>query len=367
MSDPRYARAFDSVAEQYERARPEYAEAAVDWLVEEHGLRPGDPVLDLAAGTGKLTRQLARHDLSVVAVEPGDEMRAVLKRVLPGVAALAGTAEKIPLPESSVEAVTVGQAFHWFEPEAALTEMKRVLRPECGIALLWNRWDEEDPLLSQVDALLNEIRPPVTRRDDFEFEHERRTFRQRRPMTVDAIVEWASSTSGWVNAPAEKQREIEVEIRRLGAGHGGEVSIATDAIVGWPENDDPHEYSATLSVNTKSVRLAELTARLGEPTRGKDIGEPVTLRRPDAPLRKATHWGLTSTAERSEPLDVHVAEILDFAESHRGELDALRAQCDICIWCGVFSGEDAQGGFTFDPALNRRLADLALEVVFDLY
>lgn len=367
MSDPRYARSFDGVAEQYERARPEYADEGVDWLVEELGLRAGDPVLDLAAGTGKLTRQLVRRDLSVVAVEPGDEMRAVLKRVLPGVAALAGTAEAIPLPQWSFEAVTVGQAFHWFDPEAALAEMARVLRPGSGIALLWNRWDEEDPLLSQIDAVLNEIRPPVARRDGFVFEHERRTFRQNRPMTVDAIVEWANSTSGWVNAPAEKQREIEAEIRRLGAGHGGEVSIATDVIVAWPETDDPHRYSATLCVNSESMRLAELTACLGEPTRGEDIGEPVTLRRPDAPLRKGTHWGLQSNAERSEPLDVHISQVLDFAEAHRAELDALRDECDIFISCGVFSGEGAQGGFTFDPALNRRLADLALEVVFDLY
>jgi len=204
VSDPRYARSFDSVAEQYERARPEYAEAGVDWLVEELRLRAGDPVLDLAAGTGKLTRQLVRRDLSVVAVEPGDEMRAVLKRVLPEVAALTGTAEAIPLHQWSFDAVTVGQAFHWFEPEAALAEIKRVLRPGSGFALLWNRWDEEDPLLSQVDALLDEIRPPVTRRDDFDFEHERRTFRQLRPMTVDAIVEWAGSTSGWVNASGEE-------------------------------------------------------------------------------------------------------------------------------------------------------------------
>ncbi len=286
-------------------------------------------------------------------------MRAVLKRVLPGVAALAGTAEAIPLPDRSVDAVTVGQAFHWFEPEAALAEIKRVLEPGCGVALLWNRWDEEDPLLSQVDALLNEIRPPVKRRDDFEFEHERRTFRQRRQMTVDAIVEWASSTSGWVNAVPEKQQEIAAEIRRLGAGHGGEVSIATDVIVAWPEDDERHEYVATLCVNSESIRLAELKARLGEPTKGNDIGEPVTLRYPDAPLRKHTHWGLTSAADRSEPLDVHITEVLDFAEAHRAALDALRDECYIFISCGIFSGDGCQGGFVFEPELNRRLADLA--------
>jgi ubiquinone/menaquinone biosynthesis C-methylase UbiE len=231
VSDPRYARSFDSVAEQYERARPEYADEGVDWLVERLGLGPAARVLDLAAGTGKLTRQLVRRGLDVVAVEPGDEMRAVLERVVPEAEALAGTAEAIPLADASVDAITVGQAFHWFDPEAALADMARVARPGGGVALLWNRWDEQDSLLSQIDALLHEIRPPVARRDDFALEHERRTFRQLRPMTIDALVEWAGSTSGWVNATPEKQRAIESEIRRLGEGHAGEVSIATDVIV----------------------------------------------------------------------------------------------------------------------------------------
>lgn len=232
MSDSRYARSFGSVAEQYERARPEYADEAVDWLVAELDLEPGSRVLDLAAGTGKLTRQLVRRGLDVIAVEPSDEMRAVLERVVPEAEALAGAAEAIPLPDGSVDAVTVGQAFHWFEPKEAFAEMRRVLRPGGGIALLWNRWDEEDPILSQVDALLRDIRPPaVARGEEWESDYERQAFRQLRPMTIEAIVEWAGSTSGWVNAPREKQREIESEIRRLEPAHPGEVSIVTDVVV----------------------------------------------------------------------------------------------------------------------------------------
>jgi ubiquinone/menaquinone biosynthesis C-methylase UbiE len=247
VSDPRYARSFDSVAEQYERARPEYADEAVDWLVERLGLMPGSRVLDLAAGTGKLTRQLVRRGLDVVAVEPGDEMRGVLERVVPEVEALAGAAEAIPLPDASVDAVTVGQAFHWFDRDAAIAEMRRVLRPGGCAALLWNRWDEADPLLSEVDALLHEIRPPVVRRDDFTREHERRGFRQLRQVSVDALVEWAGSTSGWINASPEKQREIEAEIRRLGEGHAGAVSIATDVIVLTQLSDGSSGMRATSS------------------------------------------------------------------------------------------------------------------------
>jgi ubiquinone/menaquinone biosynthesis C-methylase UbiE len=231
VSDPLYARAFDSVSEQYERARPEYAEEAVDWLVERLGLSPGSRVLDLAAGTGKLTRQLVRRGLDVVGVEPSDEMRAVLERMVPGAEALAGTAEAIPLPAESVDAITVGQAFHWFDRDVALDEMARVLRSDGGVALLWNRWDEDDPLLSRVDALLREIRAPAARDHDPPFGYEHRTFRQLRAMTIDAIVEWAGSTSGWVNASRKKQRALEAEIRRLGEGYGGEVWIATDAVV----------------------------------------------------------------------------------------------------------------------------------------
>lgn len=217
-----YAFSFGSVAETYERARPLYADEAIDWIAEQ---LPLGRVLDLAAGTGKLTRQLAARGVDVVAVEPDPDMRAVFGRVLPEVELHAGRAEDIPLPDASVDAVTVGQAFHWFDAERALVEMRRVLRPGGGIALLWNRWDAEDPLLGAVDRLLDEVRPPFGERPG---PGDRRSFHQRRPMTVDAIVAWASSTSGFINARRDDQERIVREIRRLGADHAGWVSIRTD-------------------------------------------------------------------------------------------------------------------------------------------
>jgi ubiquinone/menaquinone biosynthesis C-methylase UbiE len=120
------ARGFEQAADVYERARPDYPEAALDWIVDSLGLSPGARVVDIGAGTGKFARQLAARALHVTAVEPIGEMRAVLERAVPEVDALAGTAEAIPVEDASADAVTAAQAFHWFDAERALPEMYRV-------------------------------------------------------------------------------------------------------------------------------------------------------------------------------------------------------------------------------------------------
>jgi SAM-dependent methyltransferase len=152
------ARAFAAVADQYERARPDYPAAAIDWLAARLELQPGRVVLDLAAGTGKLTRQLLGTGADIVAVEPLDEMRAHLEVVVPEARALAGRAEVIPLENGSVDAVTVAQAFHWFDAQRSLAEIHRVLRPGGGLALVWNSRDLADPLQSAVEAIIRPIR-----------------------------------------------------------------------------------------------------------------------------------------------------------------------------------------------------------------
>jgi SAM-dependent methyltransferase len=153
---PAAAEGFARSADAYERGRPEYPEAAVRHLVDL--LPAGADVLDLAAGTGKLTRPLAAAGLRVVAVEPVNEMRAALPT---GVRALAGTAESVPLDAGSVDAVTVGQAFHWFDGDAALAEIARVLRPGGLLALLWNRRVDEDPVNEALEALVGPYRGDV--------------------------------------------------------------------------------------------------------------------------------------------------------------------------------------------------------------
>ena len=136
------ARGFERGAADYEAARPGYPPAVVDLLVDALELGPGHRVLDLAAGTGKLTRLLVPSGVALVAVEPVAAMRATLADLVPEAEVLDGTAEAIPLPDAAVDAVVVAQAFHWFDPSAALAELSRVLRPGGALALLWNVRDE---------------------------------------------------------------------------------------------------------------------------------------------------------------------------------------------------------------------------------
>jgi SAM-dependent methyltransferase len=147
---------FARSADAYERGRPGYPEAAVAHVVAQLPARA--EVLDLAAGTGKLTRPLLAAGFRVLAVEPVAEMRAAL----PAQArALEGTAEAIPTDDGSVDAVTVGQAFHWFDGDAALKEIARVLRPGGVLALLWNRRDMDDPANQALERLVEPYRGEV--------------------------------------------------------------------------------------------------------------------------------------------------------------------------------------------------------------
>lgn len=136
--DPRAASGFASAADAYERGRPGYPAAAIDSVVDEFSLSGTSRVLDLAAGTGQLSRRFQPRVGATIAVEPSREMRERLAAELPGVTVLPGAAEAIPLEDAAVDAVVVGEAFHWFSTVAATNEVARVLRPAGGLALLWN-------------------------------------------------------------------------------------------------------------------------------------------------------------------------------------------------------------------------------------
>jgi SAM-dependent methyltransferase len=150
------ARSFDLAAEEYEATRPSYPDELLDLVP----VARDATVLDLGAGTGKLTRVLVHRYAHVIAVEPLDGMRAILERVVPDAEALPGSAERIPLDDVSVDAVFAAQAFHWFDHDRAIPEIARVLRPGGVLALVWNGPDESrpNPLPSAYLEYLRELR-----------------------------------------------------------------------------------------------------------------------------------------------------------------------------------------------------------------
>jgi SAM-dependent methyltransferase len=216
---------FSRSAEAYERARPGYPGEAIEHFVAQ--LAPSACVLDLAAGTGKLTRPLLAAGLDVVALEPVAEMRAGLPD---SVRALAGMAQAIPLPDGFVDAVSVGQAFHWFAEEAALREIHRVLRPEGVLALLWNRRVEKDPVNRRISELLAPYRAgvPTHRYDEWRsaFEHttlfgplEERVFANEQRLDADGLEARIGSIS-FIAALEEPERSQVLRRARSLAGEG---------------------------------------------------------------------------------------------------------------------------------------------------
>jgi SAM-dependent methyltransferase len=222
----RRARSFGAVADRYARARPGYPAAAVEWLL---GAAPGRQVVDLAAGTGKLTEAIVESGASVIAVEPDDEMRAALRVVLPDVEVLAGTAESIPLPDASADAVLVAQAFHWFDPEPACTEIARVLRPNGVLGLVWNLRDGSVPWIADLDRLLDWPADVVARAGDMSFKEierhpafivdGRRDFPNPVAFTPSRLVDWAASTSRVATRPEAERKALLEGVAELARTH----------------------------------------------------------------------------------------------------------------------------------------------------
>ena len=152
------ADAFGRAAREYELGRPGWPEELVDEAARELDLRPGSEVLDLAAGTGKLTRLLVPRFGRVVAVEPDEAMLDVLAEVVPEAEAPPGTGEEIPLGDAEVDCVFVAEAFHWFASPGVVAEIARILRPRGGLVLLWNvqERDVEPRLPAEADHLIGE-------------------------------------------------------------------------------------------------------------------------------------------------------------------------------------------------------------------
>lgn len=151
------ADAFGNSAREYELGRPRWPEELIDRVAGELELGSDATVLDLGAGTGKLTRDLVPRFGRVIAVEPDDAMRAVLEEGVPEAESLAGSAEAIPLPDASVDAVFTAEAFHWFASDESVGEIVRVLRPRGGLVILWNLdfGDPDPPMGEDVDRVID--------------------------------------------------------------------------------------------------------------------------------------------------------------------------------------------------------------------
>jgi ubiquinone/menaquinone biosynthesis C-methylase UbiE len=232
-------RSFDRAAVEYERARPGYPAALLTLLP----LGPEAEVLDLGAGTGKLTRVLAARYHRVVAVEPLDGMRAILEQVVPGVESLAGSAESIPVADASVDAVFAGQAFHWFANDEAVAEIARVLRPGGLLALVWNESIDPSPLPEAYSAYLHRLHAPalavfesapswaeVVARGPFGELHEAKVAHEQ-VQGRDGVLGFAQSVSWIAHRPDEERGQIMGELDALLPE--GPFTFRMDANVTW--------------------------------------------------------------------------------------------------------------------------------------
>lgn len=206
---PWAAAGFGSAAEAYERGRPDYPPEAIAWLAERLDLGPGRTVVDLGAGTGKLSRLLAGTGARVIAVEPVDEMRAFIE-----VEALAGTAEAIPLPDACADAVTAAQAFHWFRPDEAGREIDRILKPGGKLARIDNRLDRSDPATDAFAAIIDHCRGHPCLED--EPSPDARRFPHAQTLDADGLAARLASETSIAILPDERRREVLDAVRALG-------------------------------------------------------------------------------------------------------------------------------------------------------
>ncbi|HEY8861893.1 MAG TPA: class I SAM-dependent methyltransferase [Candidatus Limnocylindria bacterium] len=224
------SRGFAPTTELYERIRPEYPDAAIDILVQELGIGRGRIVVDVGAGTGKLTRALVRTGATVIAVEPLAEMRDRLAESVPLAVPFEGTAEHMALRDGSAHAITVAQAFHWFDGDRALGEFHRVLAPGGRIGLIWNVRDRRRAWVAAFDALVDAVDPErpdhQTGRWRAAFERtalfgplEERTVEHAQTLTPAEITERAATVSSIASLPDRRREAVLDRFRELAAAH----------------------------------------------------------------------------------------------------------------------------------------------------
>jgi SAM-dependent methyltransferase len=239
---------FTKGTDAYERARPSYPPEAVAFVVDRLGIGPGTTVVDLAAGTGKLTRLLVPTGARIVAVEPVEAMRTKFASVVPAVEVLDGSAERLPCADASVDAVTVAQAFHWFRAREAIAELRRVLKPGGGVALAWNSRDASVPWVARLNEVIRWNRGQIPAYDsgaedwagmfaaDGGFTPlELETFAYEQAMDLELLLDRVSSTS-YIAALSDSDRAGVLEQVRAvvaGAGLGATFTLPHTTDVFW--------------------------------------------------------------------------------------------------------------------------------------
>lgn len=232
MAVDRAAAGFDRRSQEYERARPGYPEAATRFLAEQLALRPGARLLDLGAGTGKLTRALLASRAQAIGLEPIEGMRRQFARVLPGCSLIAAVAEEIPLAADSMDAICAGQAFHWFANPRALAEIKRVLRSDGRLGLIWNsrlRGGRGEGWQAQMWGLVDRHEPARPgydrgwRRAIDEFDGLRmiaaETFTHAQGVGLEQIIQRVASTSFIAKLPETEHKKVLEEVQELVTSH----------------------------------------------------------------------------------------------------------------------------------------------------
>ncbi|HYV59932.1 MAG TPA: methyltransferase domain-containing protein [Acidimicrobiia bacterium] len=222
---------FGRTADTYERVRPSYPPDAVAWLVENLDIRPGRAVLDLAAGTGKFTRLLVPSRATLFAAEPVEGMRRAFLDAVSGVPIVAAIAEVLPVSSGSLDAITVAQAFHWFDPDRAFDEFARVLRPGGRVGLIWNARDRSTDWVNEVWSIMDQVEKRAPWRD-----HERwrdsalgirsgfgplhaETFRHEQSITPEGVVERIMSVSHVAALRSAERARVLERVREVLATH----------------------------------------------------------------------------------------------------------------------------------------------------
>ena len=245
------ARGFGRAAGEDERGRPGYPQQAIDWLAGALGIAEGSTLVDLGAGTGKLTRALVLTRARVVALEPVAAMRRKMAEMVPEARVVAGRAEAIPLPDEWADAALAGQAFHWFDAPAARREIHRILRTQGGLGLIWNIRDRSVDWLASFYGIVDpfDSRDPAHAyrsgrwRQAFDGDQlftplEERSFRHEQVVDAETFLAQVASMSFVAAAPEPDRRELLRRVERLLESHPStagrpEIVVPYDTRVYW--------------------------------------------------------------------------------------------------------------------------------------